>query len=366
MTDSLPDPKAAIEKLLDSMGALEASDLHLKVGYPPCFRVHGTLRGAKMPPLPDSAYIEAMLREFVPESRWEEYRSKGALDFSASGGTSDRFRINMFRATGETHASIRRVLSVIPTFDQLNLPPIYPQIIEKCFEGLILVSGVTGCGKSTTLASMIEKINQHRNVHIITIEDPIEFVFQPKKSVISQREIGIDVADFHEALRYVLRQDPDCIMIGELRDRETVLAAIQAAETGHLVLGSMHIADTSLTLSRFLEFFPRAEHDIVRSSLAHSLKAVLCQRLLPGIEPGTRFPATEVLVNNPIVREKILSEKDSDLPDVIARSEEEGMHSFTSSLCALIESERVLYDTAMEFAPNRDALASTVKGIRAN
>ena len=353
-----------MSKLLASMTQLLASDLHLKAGYPPYFRVRGVLRGAKMPMIPDSSHVEAMLHDLTPEQRRHEYRETGALDFAVRGETGDRYRINMYRACGETNVAVRRVQSQIPGFDELHLPPVYQKTAESNIDGLILISGVTGCGKSTTLASLVQHVNEIRSAHIITIEDPVEFVFTPKKSIISQREIGIDVADYPQALRYVVRQDPDCIMIGELRDRETMLAAIQAAETGHLVLSTMHVSDAQQTFTRILEFFPRSEHAFIRSSLANSLRAILCQRLLPGLDEGTRFPATEVLTNNSLVKEKIIHEKDDELPTLIAQGKQAGMHSFTHSLCDLIEKERVHYDTAMEYAPNRDGLASAVKGIK--
>ncbi len=358
------EPKDAMHKLLTGMAQLEASDLHLKVGYAPYFRVHGSLRATKMAPLKDSAFLEALLDDLVPDVRRKEFEEKGALDFAASIATGDRFRVNMFRATGETHASIRRVQSQIPSFDELHLPQIYREVVTKSFEGLILISGVTGSGKSSTLAAMLDTINETRGMHIITIEDPVEFTFTSKKSIISQREVGIDVTDFEDALRHVVRQDPDCILIGELRDRETMMAAIQAAETGHLVLGSLHCSDATQSFSRILEFFPRSEHAFIRSSLANSLRAIMCQRLLAGIESTKRFPATEILLNNSVVKDKILREKDNELPGVITGGQEAGMHSFTDSLCELIQKELVHYDTAMDHAPNREALASAVKGIK--
>jgi len=262
------------------------------------------------------------------------------------------------------HAAIRRIQSKIPTFEELSLPEVYQTTIANCSEGLILVSGVTGSGKSSTLAAMVEHINQTRSLHIITIEDPIEFLFTPKKAIIAQREIGIDVADYAEALRSVVRQDPDCILIGEMRDRITMMAAIQAAETGHLVLGTLHCSDAQQTFTRILEFFPREEHAFIRSSVASSLKAILCQRLVPGIDKDKSFPATEVLINNTVVKDKITREEDSALPGIIAKSEADGMRSFTLSLCELIENEKVHYDTAMDHAPNREALSAAVKGIR--
>ena len=363
MSELLP-PEKATEKLLAAMSQTEASDLHLKVGYAPYYRVAGVLRKVDMPPLPDTKYIEEMMRSLVPEKRRHEYEEHGDLDFSAKGHLGERYRVNVFRCTAEMHAAIRRVESQIPSFEDLNLPGVYSKLVLQSVEGLILVSGVTGSGKSSTLAAMIQHVNKHRSMHIITIEDPIEYVFHPEKSIVSQREIGIDIPDYHEALRYVVRQDPDCIFIGEMRDRETMQAAIQAAETGHLVFGSLHVSDAQQTFNRILEFFPRNEHGFIRSSLANSLTAICCQRLLPGIKEGSRYPATEVLLNNSVVKDKIVNEEDQDVPAVIAQSIEEGMRSFTLSLRELIENEKVHFDTAMDYAPSREALESAVKGIK--
>jgi twitching motility protein PilT len=357
-------PKEAIQRLLAGMTQHDASDLHIKVGYAPQYRIAGHLRKLELPPFRDTAYVEEMFAGLIPEQRLQEFENRGALDFSIKGGSGDRYRVNVYRATGEMHASVRRVRSKIPDFAELNLPHVYEDTITSNHEGLILVSGVTGSGKSSTLAAMLEHVNQLRSMHIITIEDPIEFVFTPKKSIISQREIGLDVASYHEALRFMVRQDPDCILIGEMRDKETMIAALQAAETGHLVLGSLHVADAQQTFARILEFFAREEHPFVRSSLANSLRAIMCQRLVPGAEEGKQFPATEVLLRNPTLRDKIIREEDQDIPAIIAQCEEEGMRSFTSSLRELIESDKVHYDTAMEYAPSREALASAVKGIK--
>jgi twitching motility protein PilT len=361
--DQLLPPQEEIQKLMAFVSKNEASDLHLKVGYPPYIRIAGHLRKLQSPPLPNSEYVEAMLADYIPKTRRAEYEQHGGLDFSACGNTGDRYRVNIFRSTGDMHVAIRRVRSKIPSFAELNLPDVYRKTIMRSVEGLILVSGVTGCGKSSTLASMLDYVNEHRSMHMVTIEDPIEYVFHPKKCIISQREVGIDTPSFKDALRYMVRQDPDCILIGEMRDRETMLAAIQSAETGHLVLGSIHCADTQQTFSRILEFFPREDHAFVRSSLANSLTAIMCQRLLPGVEEGTRYPATEVLLNNSIVKDKILHEEDEDLPAILHQCRDEGMRSFTQSLCELVRQERVHQDTAMDYAPNRDALKSMLKGI---
>jgi len=345
-----------MQQLLAGTKQFDASDLHLKVGYAPFFRVVGQLRRAHMPVLPDTEYVEAMLADLVPESRKAEFEQAGALDFSAQVANGDRFRVNMFRASGQVHAAIRRVRSEIPSFEELNLPPIYEKVITKTIDGLILIVGVTGSGKSSTLAAMVEKVNEVRGMHVVTIEDPIEFQFKPKKSILSQREIGIDVPTFADALRHVVRQDPDCIMIGEMRDRMTMEAA-------HLVLGSMHVSDAQQAFTRILEFFPRGEHDFVRGSIANSLRAIMCQRLIPGTDESKRYPATEVLLNNAMVKDKILHEEDDDIPALIGNGITEGMRSFTMSLVELVEAERVYYDTAMEYAPNREALKSAIKGI---
>lgn len=362
MDQPLP-PADEMKRLLSFLGKHEASDLHLKVGYPPYVRIGGHLRKLEVSPIPDTVCVHEMIKPLVPEKRWHEFETQGALDFSASDETGDRYRINIFRSQGDIHVAVRRVQAKILDFNGLNLPDIYRDLISNTLEGLILVCGVTGSGKSSTLAAMIEYVNQHRSLHIITIEDPIEFQFRGKKSIISQREIGLDVPNFAAALRVVVRQDPDAILIGEMRDRETMLAAIQAAETGHLVMGSLHCADAQLSFARILEFFDRSEHTFIRSSLANSLRAIMCQRLIPGVEPGTRYPATEVLLANAIVKQKIRDEQDEDLTAILHQCRDEGMRDFTYSLCELVNQDRILRTVAMDYAPSREALSSALKGI---
>ena len=356
-------PEEEMKRLLSFLGKHEASDLHLKVGYPPYVRIGGHLRKLEMPPIPDTLCVHEMIRPLAPEKRWHEFETQGALDFSASDETGDRYRINIFRSQGDIHVAVRRVQAKILDFEGLNLPDIYRDLISNTMEGLILVCGVTGSGKSSTLAAMIEYINQHRSLHIITIEDPIEFEFHGKKSIISQREIGLDVPNFAAALRVVVRQDPDAILIGEMRDRETMSAAIQAAETGHLVMGSLHCADAQLSFSRILEFFDRSEHSFIRSSLSNSLRAIMCQRLIPGVESGARYPATEVLLANAIVKQKIRDEEDQDLTAILHQCRDEGMRDYTYSLCELVNQDLILRAVAMDYAPSREALSSALKGI---
>ncbi len=361
--DQLPPPEEEMRRLLEFMTQNKASDLHIKVHYPPFMRIGGQLRHLQQPAIPDSSYVMQMVMPLMPSNWAASYEDRGAFDFSTGVPGGDRYRVNAYRSTGNMHVAIRRVQSSIPDFQELNLPDIYRKVISETIEGLVLVCGVTGCGKSSTMAAMLNYINHHRAMHIITIEDPIEFAFHPKISIISQREVGLDVPSFADALRSVVRQDPDCILVGELRDRETMLAALQAAETGHLVMGSLHCSDAMQSFTRMLEFFPRSEHAFIRSSLSGSLKAVMCQRLVPGVEEGSRFPATEVLLNNSTLQDKILHEEDEDIPAIIAQCKEEGMRSFTQSLCELNKADQINREVALDYAPSREALMSMLKGI---
>lgn len=371
-------PNVSMRQLLYNMRKTGASDLHLKVGLPPYYRINAEL--VTPPNLSEltAECTERLLKEIIPEGLVEQYEANGDLDFATfqeveihhdaadADERPDRFRCNVFRAGGAMHGAIRRVKPDIPTFESLELPPVYRKLSDESHEGLILVVGVTGSGKSTTLACMLERINETRSENIITVEDPVEYMIHPKKSVVSQREIGTDVPDYAHALKYVVRQDPDVIFIGELRDHDTVLAAIQAAETGHLVFGSLHTADTMQCFSRIIEFFPESEHAFVRSALANSLKAVCAQRLLPANKDTALsgvVPATEVLISNAVVREKIREGEDEDLPTIVRSSEADGMHSFTTSLARLVEQEKVTLSNALDYAPNREALQSRLRGL---
>lgn len=351
------------QALLGAMTQHGASDLHLKAGHPPVYRVGGHLRAVQLPKM-SGADIDTCLSAIIPAQRRGFYDEHGDLDFAYHLPGGDRFRINIFRAGGVMNAAIRRVNPTIPSYEELHLPSVYRKLIDESHEGIIIISGVTGSGKSTTLAAMIEQINDTRHENIVTIEDPVEYLFQSKKSIISQREIGIDIPTYGEGLKYIVRQDPDVIFVGEMRDKFTMTSALQAAETGHLVFGTLHTADAMQAFARVLEFFPRVEHDFIRSSLANSLRAICAQRLLPGVEEGLRVPATEVLVNSATCKDIIRKEQDEDIPALIEGSEKEGMHSFTTSLAKLVQEELIFMDVAMEYAPNRDALAGRIRGIK--
>jgi len=357
-------PGVTIKNLLAAMAEHDASDLHIKVGIPPTYRIGGHLRPIQSPPLTEDE-ADHLLDPIMEDYQRERFQEKGDLDFAYHIEAGDRFRINIFRSGNHTHAAIRRVKAEIPTYESLHLPAVYSKIVKEAHEGLVLIVGTTGSGKSSTLAAMIDQVNATRDANIITVEDPVEFRFIPKKSVISQREVGIDVPSFKDALRFVVRQDPDVIFIGELRDAETVLAAIQAAETGHLVFSTLHTADTMQAFGRMLEFFPQEERDFVRTSLSASLKAICAQKLVPTV-PGYEtkvVPACEVLIANNVVKEQIREGEDQNLPAIIASSTSDGMQNFAFALKELVEKDIVDMNVALDYAPNRDQLNSHLRGL---
>ncbi len=363
MTGTIPGD-LTMHRLLMKMCEVEASDLHIKVGSAPVLRVAAVLHEINATPMTNEVTKE-LLMPIVPKHLLPLLETKGGVDFSHTEGVAQRFRCSVFHAGGGLHAAIRRVNPKIPNFEDLHLPPIYERVAEHTHEGLVVVCGVTGSGKSSTLAAIIEHMNRRHAYNIITIEDPVEYLFLPKKSYISQREVGMDVQDFPTALRAGVRQDPDVIMIGEMRDRETMMAGLMAAETGHLVFVTLHTADTMQSFARILEFFPSNEHTFIRSSMANGLQAVMAQRLLPAVKTGVRVvPATEVLLNTPVVGDLIREARDEDLPAVMAGSAHEGMHSFTDSLVRLVEENYVDLKTAERYAPNAEALRSKVRGIK--
>jgi twitching motility protein PilT len=355
------DPR--LLKLFVAMGSHKASDLHLKTGQPPYFRVDSALRSVASDSLPAET-LEVMVESLLDERHQSIFVAEGTVDLAYEIPGGDRFRINVFRQRGEISLAARRVTRDIPNFQALNLPALIAPIIQET-AGLILLAGPTGSGKSTTIASMINEINRTRRSHIVTIEDPIEYLYTDQKSLVNQREIGIDVPDFATALRSMLREDPDVVLIGEMRDHETFAAALQASETGHLVFGTIHASSAAQTISRILELFPADARKAISQSLAYNLKAVVCQKLLPCVKTGiSRVPAVEVLRVTPMVRELLEAERFPEIGDVIRSSEGDAMCSFTTSLHDLIESDMIDPNVAYAAAPNVEELKMRMKGIR--
>jgi twitching motility protein PilT len=353
--------KPAITEFFDAMMARGASDLHFKAGSPPMVRVHGDLEPLSAEPLSEEQ-IHALLDGVASPAQTALFREKGNLDF-AVGTPEGRFRLNVFRQRGHTSVAVRVVHRLIKGFAELHLPPALGDVANLA-QGMVIVSGITGSGKSTTLAAMIEHINARERCHIITIEDPIEYAYEDKKSFINQREVGIDVEDFRTALKYVVREDPDVILIGEMRDRETISSALAAAETGHLVFGTLHTSSAAQTLDRILSFYPKDRHRLIRHALAFNVRAIVCQQLVPSNKPELdRVPAVEILLMTPIVRKLILDENDASLPDAIRLGREDGMQDFTESFRQLVDKDLVDRKVAFERAPNVEALRMALKGI---
>lgn len=351
-----------IDRYFRGMSKLKASDLHFKADTPAKFRLKGTIRNIENNAL-SNAEIEAMIFEIMDERLVDLYRQKGSIDFAYQIEGGDRFRINVFRQRGWTSVAARRVAREILTYKELHLPDSIGQLAQL-HQGLVLFAGITGSGKSTSIAAVLEEINQTRACHVMTIEDPIEFLYEDKKAFISQREIGLDVENFQEALKYLLREDPDVILIGELRDQDTFSAALTAAETGHLVFGTIHASSASATIGRLLDLFPEDAHAQIRMSLVFNLQAVICLKLLPGLRPEIpRLPACEVMMVNPAIRKLIAEERDGEIGAVIRNSYHEGMIDFIESLRQLTEQELIAVKTAYAAAPNPDELKMRLKGI---
>jgi twitching motility protein PilT len=354
--------EARILSLFKSAIKLGGSDLHLKANAKPRIRIGGMIKSLACDPLTDEQILEMMFAIMSPAHQ-EQFKREGASDFAYDVLGQDRFRVNVFRQRGLTSVAARRVNRMIPTVDELHLPKEILKLAERR-QGLILLSGITGSGKSTTIAAMIEYVNQTRPCHIVTVEDPIEYLFEDKKAFINQREIGIDVNNFNDALKYLMREDPDIVLIGEMRDKETFSAALQAAETGHLVFGTIHSSTTAQTISRLLDMFPVEERELIRQSLVFNLQAVITQKLLPSILEGVdRVPAIEVMISNPMIKKLIAEARETDITSVLRGSYKDGMQDFTESLRELVEKEWIEVEVAYEVATNPEELKMRLRGI---
>lgn len=344
----------------------EASDVHIKEGAPPIFRVNGTLRPWDKAKPFDHNDLSKMAFGLMNDWQKERFIKNREVDMGYEVFGLGRFRVNVFQQRGKIRIALRIVPYQIKTPEELYLPPVIRNIaLEQ--RGLILVTGTTGSGKSTTLASMINIINMERNCHIITIEDPIEFVHEDKKSIVDQREIGSDTGTFSSALRVALRQDPDVILVGEMRDFETIEIALTSAETGHLVMSTLHTLNAAETINRIISVFPPYHQKQVRLQLAGLIKGVISQRLVPRADGKGRVPAVEVLVSTARVRECIIEkDKTNEINDAITKGVTTyGMQSFDQSLMFLMKDSLITYEEALKHCTNPDDFALRVKGILA-
>ncbi|NQT16429.1 MAG: PilT/PilU family type 4a pilus ATPase [Planctomycetes bacterium] len=354
-----------IDKLFRALVKLEGSDLHLKVGLAPYVRVAGSLRPLSREPIDDDEMVR-LIFPMMDERNRRIFDEAGGTDFAYSLDVEDktwRFRVNVLQQMGHAGLVARRVNNWIPSFEQLHLPSVLDKLCTHA-QGMILLAGITGSGKSTTIASMLDWINHRYRKHILTLEDPIEFTFTEDKSLINQREIGLDVKDFMTGMKHAVREDPDIILVGELRDRETFETAVQAAETGHLVFGTIHANTSPSTIGRILDLFPEEMHGAIRSALEFNMKAIVAQKLLPSIKEGVqRVPTVEIMTFTTMIRKLIREGEDQKLPDAIRIGANEGMQDFTMSLKALVQGELIDRATAFEWAPNPESLKMALKGI---
>ncbi len=354
------EPK--LHKYLQYMVDLKASDLHFKSNAKVHIRHKGDLKPLKQPPL-SAQEVEDIWFEVMNEHQRRQLSEKGASDFAYQLGDSDRFRVNIFRQRGVLSVAARRVNKDILNFEQLHLPQSIYKITEW-HQGLVLLAGITGSGKSTTIAAALDYVNANRACHIVTVEDPIEYLFTDRKALVNQREVHVDVDNFPDALKYLMREDPDVVLIGEMRDEETFTAALNAAETGHLVFGTVHASSSAQTINRVLDLMPEGSRDLIRQTLVFNLQAIICQKLLPSIKPGVgRVPAVEIMFANPTIRKLIDEKRDDEISKVIRGCYQEGMMDFNECLRRLVEEEYITTEVAYAASPNPQELKMRLKGI---
>jgi twitching motility protein PilT len=352
-----------LKQMLEEMLSSKASDLHLRVGVKPYLRTDGVLRSIADEPVTLQS-MEEVMKQILTEEQEKRFSQRNELDLALSVSKMGRFRINFYRQRGTVGVAIRAVNTIIPSFEELNLPPVLKKLAESR-RGLIILTGTTGSGKSTTLATMIDHINSTRAENILTVEDPIEYIHRNKKSIVAQREVGGDTESFVTALRHALRQDPDVILVGEVRDLETMSIALTAADTGHLVLTTLHTLNSVETVNRIISFFPPHQHQQIRLLLSATLKGIVCQRLLPRCDGPGRVPAVEVLVGTGLVREYLVDPMKTPLIVELIESGavQYGMQSFDQSIMNIYKKGMISYEEALTQASNADDFELRVKGI---
>jgi twitching motility protein PilT len=344
--------------LLDACFDAGASDLHLSVGRPPVLRVHGSFRELPGPPL-TAADTERMAAQILPERNAKEVSERGTTDFGYAHGQKCRFRTSVFTQKGMRGVVLRLIPHQLLSFEQIGLPDSVRGLLGA-HRGLLLVTGPTGCGKTTTLATMIDWINRNRDVHIVTIEDPIEYYHTHQRAQVTQREVGSDVPSFPEAMKRVLRMDPDVILLGEMRDLETTSAAITAAETGHLVLGTLHTTGAARTVDRIIDQYPTEQQEQIRSQLAVALLGVVSQLLIPTADGNGRVAAFEVMLGNAAIENHIRKNETFKIPSVIQTSRRAGMLPLDDSLFELFRAGRITRQEAVERAFDRKSMETRV------
>ena len=349
-----------LSKILHAAVEAHASDLHMKVAHPVTFRINRQLITVDAPQ-PTEEWFEKVLSHIVPPHLKSSLDKDREVDFSYFVHGIGRFRTNVFQQGGKWSMAMRHVKSQVPNFETLGLVPVCRDIAESQ-RGIVLLAGTTGSGKSTTLAAMIEHVNENFKKHIVTLEDPIEYQFEDNQSIIEQREVGLDTQSFQRGLKSVLRQDPDIIMVGEMRDSISIQAAISAADTGHLVLSTIHTTNAATSIGRIMDFFPADERDTVRRQLSSTLRAVICQRMVPTIE-GKMTPAQEIMLNSPVIRKMIEENRLEKLAAAIETGRDDGMQSFNQALYDLVKANKVTKDAALEKATNAQALEMMFQGI---
>ncbi len=350
----------ALQELVRRQG----SDLHLKVGRPPVLRINGELADTALPVLRPEDLKRCAEQTLSPRQR-EEFQERKEIDFAIGVQGLGRFRANIFQQRGTLGMAFRAIPFEVPALETLDLPAVMEHIALSP-RGLVLVTGVTGSGKSTTLAAMLRHLNERRSVNIVSVEDPIEFLHRDARAIISQREVGSDTHSFHDALRHVLRQDPDVIMLGEIRDRPSMETVLKAADTGHLVLSTLHTTDAAQTIGRIISFFPPHQHQEIRGMLANALRAVVSLRLIPRADRPGRVPAAEVLVNTAAIAQLIRTGDESQsIPDLIAEGQVQyGMQTFDQSLLELYRRGWISYEWAVHYASNPSEFALRVSGVQ--